>query len=64
MISPVCVPPVSKLHQQHELDEQEEEATGSSHIAPHCGREEKEQSHTTDGLSKSASVLGNSVLMR
>lgn len=38
--SPVCVPPVGKLHQQHELDEQEKEPADGAYIAPHCGRRE------------------------
>lgn len=37
LLSPVCVPSVCKLHQQHKLDHQENEAADGSHIAPHCG---------------------------
>lgn len=37
LLSPVCVPSVCKLNQQHELDHQENEAADGSHIAPHCG---------------------------
>lgn len=36
LLSPVCVPSVCKLHQQHELDQQEEEPTSGSYVAPHC----------------------------
>ncbi len=36
LLSPVCVPSVCKLHQQHELDQQEDEPTNGSHVAPHC----------------------------
>lgn len=43
MISPVCVPPVRKLHQQHELDQEENEPTDGSDIAPHCGSEQREK---------------------
>lgn len=66
LISPVCVPPVRKLHQQHELDQQEEEPADSSYVAPHCGRGQgdKDTSHTTHGISKWAFVLGNPVLIR
>lgn len=57
LISPVCVPPVSELHQQHELDQEEKEPADRSHIAPHCGREHRDTdtqtlSHTTDGIFK------------
>lgn len=53
MSSPVCVPPVGKLHQQHELDEEENEPADGAYIAPHCGsdRGKKTSSHTTDGTS-------------
>lgn len=37
LLSPVCVPSVCKLHQQHKLDHEENEAADCSHIAPHCG---------------------------
>lgn len=62
MISPVCVPPVGKLHQQHELDEEEKEPADGAYIAPHCGsgrREKDAVTHTTDGTL----VLRNSVLI-
>lgn len=38
-LSPVCVPSVCKLHQQHELDQQEARPAHSSDVAPNCGRE-------------------------
>lgn len=45
LLSPVCVPSVCKLHQQHKLDQQENEPANSSYIAPHCamnrGRDRK-----------------------
>lgn len=61
MISPVCVPPVGKLHQQHELDEQENEPADGAYIAPHCEVDggKKTRSHTTDGTL----VQRNSVLL-
>lgn len=43
LLSPVCVPSVCKLHQQHELDQQENEPTSGSYIAPHYGIEKKER---------------------
>lgn len=43
LLSPVCVPSVCKLHQQHELDQQENEPASGSYVAPHCGIEQRER---------------------
>lgn len=47
MSSPVCVPPVGKLHQQHELDEEENEPADGAYIAPHCGSGRREEDAVT-----------------
>lgn len=43
LLSPVCVPSVCKLHQQHELDQQENEPASGSYVAPHCGIEQRKR---------------------
>ncbi len=43
LLSPVCVPSVCKLHQQHELNQQENEATNGSYVTPHCGIEQRKR---------------------
>lgn len=47
-LSPVCVPSVCKLHQEHELDQQEKEAANCSDVAPHCAGEEQERNSFRD----------------
>ena len=38
LLSPVCVPSVGKLHQQHELDEEEDEPPHRPYVPPHCNQ--------------------------
>lgn len=43
LLSPICVPSVCKLHQQHELDQHEKEPASGCHVAPNCGIEQKKR---------------------